>query len=37
MDVGAAAIAETPNTDPKQAQRLTKADELSKHIVELCK
>ncbi|WP_234796027.1 hypothetical protein [Mycobacteroides chelonae] len=37
MDVGAAAIAETPNTDPKQAQRLSKADELSKHIVELCK
>lgn len=37
MDVGAAAIAETPNTDPKQAQRLSKADELSKHIVDLCK
>ncbi|WP_371750571.1 hypothetical protein [Mycobacteroides sp. LB1] len=37
MDVGAAAIAETPNTDPNQAQRLSKADELSKHIVELCK
>lgn len=37
MDVGAAAIAETPNSDLKQAQRLSKADELSKHIVELCK
>ncbi|WP_235629500.1 hypothetical protein [Mycobacteroides saopaulense] len=37
MDVGAAAIAETPNSDPRQAQRLGRADELSKHIVELCK
>ncbi|MFA4080941.1 hypothetical protein ONA92_04430 [Mycobacteroides salmoniphilum] len=37
MDVGAAAIAETPNTDPSQAQRLSKADELSKRIVDLCK
>lgn len=37
MDVGAAAIAETPNTDPKQAQRLSEADELSKRIVALCK
>jgi hypothetical protein len=37
MDIGAAATAGVPNSDPTQAKRLTDTDELNNKIVKLCK